>query len=73
MRNYMTAWRAAIKPSDKTGIATFTCDDKEVKFKMNNFQQYLDLCTLIDSVAEKVEKRNQVAIFEYINSYKKGY
>jgi hypothetical protein len=55
MKAYMTAWRGAIEPSDKTGIATFTCGDREVKFKLNDFQQYLGLCELIDDVAKKAE------------------
>ena len=71
MRAYMTAWRGAVEPSDTTGIATFTCRDKEVKLRMNNFEQYLALCELIDRVVDKAEQRTRVSIFEHINSYKK--
>ena len=66
----MTSWRGAIVPTDETGIATFTCRDKEVKLRMSNFQQYLDLCELIDRVADKAEQRTRVSIFEHMNSYK---
>lgn len=70
MRVYMTAWRGAVEPSDRTGIATFTCRDKEVKLRMDDFEQYLALCEIIDSVVSKAEQKQRVEIFEYINSYK---
>jgi hypothetical protein len=71
MKGYMTSWRAAVKPSDKTGIATLTLGHKEVKFKMNNFQQYLDLCAIIDTAVSKAEERTRISIFEHMNSYNK--
>jgi hypothetical protein len=70
MRAYMTAWRAAVEPYDTTGVATFTCRDKEVKFRMDNFEQYLALCELLDTAVNKAKQRQRVEIFEYINSYK---
>lgn len=71
MRVYGSGWRGNSK--DKTGIATFTCDDKQMKFKMQSFEQYHDLCGLIDAISNKIEQKNQAAIFQYINSYQKGY
>lgn len=71
MRAYMTAWRGVVEPSNRTGIATFTCRDREVKLRMDDFEQYLALCELIDRVVDKAEQRTRVLIFEHINSYKK--
>lgn len=71
MREYGASWKGNSK--DKTGLASLTCGNKEIVFKMDNFEDYLTLCELIDNVATKVEKRNQAAIFEYINSYQKAY
>ena len=70
MRAYMTMWRAATEPYDTTGVATFTCRDKEVKFRMDNFKQYLALCAVIDNTVSKAEQRTRVSIFEHMNSYK---
>lgn len=67
---YMSMWRGAIEPSDKTGIATFTCRDKEIKLRMNCFEEYLDLCAVIDTAVSKAEQRTRVSIFEHMNSYK---
>ena len=66
----MTMWRAATEPYDLTGVATFTCRDKEVKFRMDNFEQYLALCDVIDTAVSKAEQRTRVLIFEHMNSYK---
>lgn len=71
MRTYMTAWRGAIEPSDRSGIATFTCGDREVKFKLNDFQQYLGLCGVIDNAISKAEGQLQESIFTHMNSYRK--
>ena len=71
MREFSSSWQGSC--TSKKGIATFVCGDKEVEFKMNSFEQYHNLCTLIDAVSNKVEKRNQAAIMAYINSYQKAY
>lgn len=70
MRVYETSWSG--NADDVWGTAKFICGDKELEFTMDNFKEYLSLCELIDNVSAKVEKRNQVAIFEYINSYNKN-
>lgn len=71
MREFSASWKG--NTSDKTGLATFTCGDKQMTFKMQSFEQFHDLCGFMDSVTAIVEKRHQAAIFQYINSYQKGY
>lgn len=71
MREYGASWKGNSK--DKTGLVSLACGNKEILFKMDNFETFLTLCEFIDNVATKVESRNQTAIFEYINSYRKAY
>lgn len=71
MRDYVAKWSGNTK--DLTGIATITCQNKEINFKMESFEQFNDLCGVIDAIALKIEQRNQAAIFQYINSYQKAY
>jgi hypothetical protein len=69
MRGYETFWLGSTEPSDETGIATFTLGDKEVKFKMDNFEQYLDLCNMIDDAVVKTAQRTKSAIFTSIYNH----
>lgn len=70
-REYGFKWKGNTK--DLTGIATITCRDKVINFKMESFEQFNDLCGVIDAIALKIEQRNEANIFAYINSYRKRY
>ncbi len=69
MRTYGTNWKG--NSQDKTGLASFVCRDKEVLFKMDSFEEYLELCGVIDNAINKAEGQLQYSIFTHMNSYKK--
>ena len=71
MREFSSSWEGST--STRKGIARFSCGDKDIEFRMDSFEHYHYLCELIDVITDKVEKRNQAAIFQYINSYRKAY
>lgn len=48
-------WTAKTDPSDYSGTATFTLGQAEFKVELAHVDQFFDLCSLLDLVAEQVK------------------